>query len=160
MNTLRLLVALCGLFVLPAVQAADDLKAFPAAEQGMVRHVLQLPPQGEEEEADLKIELVVGRTLEVDAHNRYFFSGQIAKETISGWGFPRFIVSPLGPLAGTLMAIDADTPKVRRFVALGGEPYLMRYNSRLPIVVYAPEGVEVRYRLWRASPGTRVIDRE
>jgi len=28
---------------------------------------------------------------------------------------------------------------------------LVRYNSRLPIVVYAPEGVEVRFRTWRAD---------
>ena len=27
----------------------------------------------------------------------------------------------------------------------------MRYNSRLPIVVYVPAGVEVRYRIWRAD---------
>ena len=159
MNTIRLLAVLCLFFVLPDVQAEDSLKAFPAAEQGMVRHVLQLPKQEQAEEADLKVELVVGRTVEVDPGNRYFFSGQIAKETVSGWGFPRYMVSQLGPLAGTLMAISPDKPKVRRFVALGGEAYLIRYNSRLPIVVYAPEGVEVRYRLWRASPETTAIDR-
>ena len=159
MNTLRLLAVLCLFFVLPNVQAVDNLKAFPAAEQGMVRHVLQLPQQEQAEEADLKVELVVGKMVEVDAGNRYFFSGRISTETISGWGFPRYIVSQFGPLAGTLMAINPDAPKVRRFIGLGGEPYLIRYNSRLPIVVYAPEGVEVRYRLWRASPEAAVIDR-
>ena len=54
------------------------------------------------------------------------------------------------------MAVDPNTPQVDRFVTLGGEPKLLRYNSRLPIVVYVPSGVEVRYRLWRADPtGTR-----
>ena len=28
---------------------------------------------------------------------------------------------------------------------------LVRYNSRLPIVLYTPDNVEVRYRLWRAG---------
>jgi ecotin len=42
-------------------------------------------------------------------------------------------------------------PKVDRFITLGGEPQLLRYNSRLPLVVYAPDGVEVRYRLWRGG---------
>jgi len=158
-NAIRLLAVLCLIFVLPEVQAVDNLQAFPAAEQGMVRHVLPLPKPEQAEEADLKVELLVGRTVEIDAGNRYFFSGQIAKETVSGWGFPSYIVSQLGPLAGTLMATGPDAAKVRRFVALGGEPYLIRYNSRLPIVVYAPEGVEVRYRLWRASPETTAIDR-
>jgi serine protease inhibitor ecotin len=27
----------------------------------------------------------------------------------------------------------------------------IRYNTRLPVVVYAPEGVEVRYRIWSAE---------
>lgn len=157
MNAIRLLAALCLLFVLPDVQAADNMKAFPAAEEGMIRHVLQLPKQ--EEEADYKVELVVGRTVAVDPGNRYFFGGQMVKEMISGWGFPRYVVSQLGPLAGTLMAINPDAPKVRRFVALGGEAYLIPYNSRLPIVVYAPEGVEVRYRLWRSSPATLTIEK-
>jgi ecotin len=29
-------------------------------------------------------------------------------------------------------------------------PLLIRYNSRLPIVVYAPLGYEVKYRIWSA----------
>jgi hypothetical protein len=38
---------------------------------------------------------------------------------------------------------------------LGGETYLIRYNNRLDIVVYAPEGVEVRYHVvdrWGGEP--------
>jgi ecotin len=46
---------------------------------------------------------------------------------------------------------------VDRFVALGGSLYIIRYNSSLPIVVYVPEGMEVRYRLWRAEPEARVM---
>ena len=63
----------------------------------------------------------------------------------------------LEPMAGTLMAIDPDAPKEDRFVPLGGEPYLIRYNSRLPVVVYAPKGVEVRYRIWSAEPKATVM---
>jgi ecotin len=33
---------------------------------------------------------------------------------------------------------------------------LVRYNSRLPLVIYVPEGVEVRYRVWRADPDSKV----
>ena len=62
-------------------------------------------------------------------------------------------------MAGTLMAVDPHAPKVSRFIALGGEPYLIRYNSRLPIVVYAPEGVEIRYRIWSASPETKAVEK-
>ena len=58
-------------------------------------------------------------------------------------------------MAGTLMAPLPGTPQVEKFVTLGGEPYLVRYNSRLPLVIYVPEGVEVRYRIWRADPASK-----
>ena len=90
--------------ILLSAQAADNMKAFPPAEEGMVRYVLQLPKQGDE--AALKVELLIGKTVLVDAENRYFFGGKMEEETIQGWGFPRYIVSKLGPMAGTLMAVD------------------------------------------------------
>jgi ecotin len=45
--------------------AADEMKAFPPAGKGMVRHVLQLP-KGEDESA-FKVELIAGKTVRVDA---------------------------------------------------------------------------------------------
>lgn len=138
-----------------AAEAGDNMKAFPPPDQGMVRYVLQLPSQ--EDESVFKVELLVGRTLLLDERNRYFFGGSIQPETIEGWGFTRYTVSELGPMAGTRMAIEPNAPKVKRFITLGGEPFLIRYNSRLPVVVYAPEGVEVRYRIWTADPETRAM---
>ncbi|MEE4607550.1 MAG: ecotin family protein [Desulfobacteraceae bacterium] len=42
-------------------------------------------------------------------------------------------------------------------LSLGGEPYLIRYNSSLPVVVYAPEGVAVRYRIWNAEDDVKAM---
>ena len=137
------------LLALPCAQAADNLKASPPAGEGMVRHVLQLPQQADE--SAFKVELIVGKTVEIDAGIRYFFGGRIEVETVQGWGYTRYMVPRLGPMAGTLMAVDPNAPKLARFITLGGEPYLIRYNSRLPVVVYVPEGVEVRYRIWTAG---------
>ena len=145
------------LFAMPAGQAADNMTAFAAAEEGMVRYVLRLPAQADE--SSFKVELIVGKTVRVDEHNRYFFAGRIEEETIEGWGFTRYKVSKLGPMAGTLMAIDPGAPKVARFIPLGGAPYIIRYNSRLPVVVYAPQGVEVRYRIWTAGAEVREIQK-
>jgi len=145
------------LFAVTAGQAADNMKAFPPAEEGMVRYVLQLPKQ--DDESAFKVELIVGKTVQVDERNRYFFGGKIEEETIKGWGFPRYNVSELGPMAGTLMAVDPNAPKVARFITLGGDPYLIRYNSRLPIVVYVPESVEVRYRIWKAKADVKTMER-
>jgi cytochrome c-type biogenesis protein CcmH len=52
------------------------------------------------------------------------------------------------------LRIDPNQPKVKQFVTL--MPHgPVRYNSRLPIVVYIPEGYEVRYRFWKAEETTR-----
>jgi ecotin len=150
-------VVLLFLLAVPAGLATDNMKAFPPAGEGMVRHVLQLPQQADE--SGLKVELIVGKTVETDAGNRYFVAGRIEEETIKGWGFPRYMVSKLGPMAGTLMAVDPDAPKVTRFITLGGAPYIIRYNSRLPVVVYLPEGVEVRYRIWTAGAEVKAIEK-
>ena len=140
-----------------SAQAAGIMKAFPPAGEGMVRYVLQLPKQ--DDECVFKLELIVGKTVQVDEKNRYFFGGNIEKETIKGWGYPRYNVSKIGPLAGTRMAIDPNAPKVTRFITLGGEPYIIRYNSRLPIVVYVPEGVEVRYRIWATGAQLKSMEK-
>ena len=155
MRKKKIVTILVFLVTAVSVPAANDLKAFPAAEKGMVRHVLRLPKL--ENESAFKVELIAGKTVRVDPANRYFFGSKIEEETIQGWGYPRYLVRNLGPMAGTLMAIDPNVPKVDRFIALGGEPYLIRYNSRLPVVVYVPEGAEVRYRLWKAGSEAKAI---
>jgi ecotin len=150
----RLTAALAFLLAVPVGHAADNMKAFPPAEHGMVRYVLQLPRQ--DDESASRVELIVGKTVQVDERNRYFFGGRIEMETIKGWGFTRYVVAKLGPMAGTLMAVDPNAPKIDRFIRLAGEPYFVRYNSRLPIVVYVPDGVEVRYRIWTAGAESEV----
>lgn len=139
------------------VFAADNLKAFPAAEEGMTRHVVTLPQQPNE--ADFRVELMIGKTVKIDAANRYFFGGQLETESIPGWGFERYILRQLGPMAGTLMAVDPALPRVNRFITLGGEAKLLRYNSRLPLVVYVPRDAEVHHRIWRVQPADRFVQK-
>ncbi len=145
------------LVAVPASLAAGNMKAFPPAEEGMVRYVLQLPQQADE--SAFKLELIVGKTVQIDAGNRYFFGGRIEEETIEGWGYTRYIVRSFGQMAGTLMAVDPNAPKVARFITLGGDPYLIRYNSRLPVVIYVPEDASVRYRIWSAGAEARAIEK-
>ena len=158
MKTFRLLlvVACAAVFSANAESEAErNLKAFPPADAGMTRHVLMLPSH--EQEDSLRVELKIGKTVKTDAANRYFFGGNLQAVNIDGWGFTRYVLAQLGPMAGTLMAVDPDAPKVERFITLGGEAQLLRYNSRLPLVVYVPDGVEVRYRIWRADAEVRPL---
>ena len=139
-----------------AVDIARELKAFPPAGEGMTRFVITLPPQADEDL--LKVQLLVGKSVKLDPQNRYFFGGRLETETIQGWGYDRYVLKSLGPMAGTLMAVDPNVPKVDRFITLGGEPQLLRYNSRLPLVIYVPNGVEVRYRIWRGEDSLKSAD--
>jgi ecotin len=149
MKSCRAFVAVLGLCAAWVVNAADVMNAFPPAETGQTRYVLNLPEAADENA--LQVELVVGKTERLDAGNRYFYSGSMEAVTVDGWGFTRYVVNSMGIMAGTLMAIDPNAPKVERFVTLGGEPYRIRYNSKLPVVVYVPIGSEVQYRIWRAG---------
>ena len=146
-----------GLFGIASVYGADNMTAFPPAERGMVRYVLQLPAQ--EDESLLKVELLVGQIVKIDAKNRYFFGGKIEQQTTKGFGYTSYKVSKIGPMAGTLIAVSPDEPKVDLFITLGGEPYLIRYNSRLPVVVYVPEGTEVRYRIWSTGAEMKTMEK-
>ena len=133
-----------------SAEAIQNLEAaYPKAAAGKVRHVILLPEVAEEEADDLKVEIVAGRTIDTDGVNRYRFGGEFREKDIPGWGFSFFEVDALpGPLS-TRIAPQGDAPAEKRFVA--GPRVLVRYNSRLPLVVYAPQGVEIRSRVWRAE---------
>ena len=150
-------LTILGIFTILAIAGDKDShweKAYPPAEAGMVRHVLHLPTLSDE--SAMKVELIAGKTVETDGVNKYFFGGKIEEATIQGWGFPRYNVT-IGQMASTLMAPPPNQSKTKQFVAIGRQPYLIRYNSRLPVVVYAPEDVEVRYRLWKAEPEQKTV---
>jgi ecotin len=125
---------------------ADALKAFPAAAAGQTRHVITLPAQTDE--SALKVELILGKTQTVDC-NRQFFGGRLETRTAEGWGYDYYVLPALGNAASTLMGCPPGSER-QAFVTTQEQP-LIRYNSRLPVVIYAPSDVEVRYRVWRAG---------
>lgn len=137
-------------------ESKENMKAYPPAGEGMRRFVLHLPAS--EEEDELKVELQVGKMVDVDRVNRYFFASRIEEVSIEGWGFPKYVVEQLGPMAGTRVAVDPNAPKEPTFVRQGGDPYLIRYNSRLPVVVYVPADAIVRYRIWKADGAGQAME--
>jgi ecotin len=156
--TAVVLSAMAAFAATPAAnpQADKNMKAFPPAADGQTRFVLQLPQA--DNENSMKVEIIVGKTVQTDAVNSYFFGGKIEAQNVEGWGFTKYVVAQLGPMAGTLMAPPPGAGKVDRFVALGGEPYLVRYNSKLPLVIYVPQGVEVRYKIWSAPAKATAVE--
>lgn len=145
----------CTLSLAACADTPEALKPFPEAAAGYQRYVIHLPPQTNE--ADFQVELIAGKTLEVDC-NRHRLSGQWQEKTVEGWGYTYYELSSVGPAASTLMSCP-DASRQQAFVKVGGEPLLVRYNSKLPVVVYAPDDVEVNYRIWAAS-GSQAASRQ
>ncbi|MCY1426008.1 Ecotin [compost metagenome] len=50
----------------------------------------------------------------------------------------------------TLMACP-DGKRQQDIVPVVGDGFMLRYNSKLPLVLYVPKDIEVRYRVWSAS---------
>ncbi len=126
-----------------------QLKAFPPAKEGMERFVIVLPHKARGEESAFKIELIAGKEMLTDGVNLVRLANIIDERTLEGWGYAYYEVTGPGEAISTLMAPPEGAPKVMKFVS--ATPLQIRYNSRLPIVVYAPIGYEVRYRIWQAS---------
>lgn len=140
----------CTLSVMAALSlsAADhpELKAYPPAADGQVRHVIVVPYMAEEN--DYKVEVFVGKIIITDATNQKMMGGTFEEKTLEGWGYP-YYVAKTGAVASTLMMPLPGQENVERFVAMPGK--LIRYNSRLPIVIYTEPEAVVRYRIWSAG---------
>ena len=131
-----------------SVQPLEKIAPYPQAEKGMKRQVIQLPAQ--QNEANFKVELLIGQTLEVDC-NQHRLGGQLESKTLEGWGYDYYVFDKVSSPVSTMMACP-DGKKEKKFVtAYLGDNSLLRYNSKLPIVVYTPENVEVKYRVWKAD---------
>lgn len=127
---------------------SDPLDAFPAAESGFTRHVIRLPIGNFEN--DLRIELLPGKVIDVDCNSTHF-SGQLEEKTLDGWGYNYYLLPEINGPVSTLMACPDDS-KRKQFVPVISSGSLLHYNSRMPVVVYLPDGVELRWRTWVATP--------
>ncbi|HKS32987.1 MAG TPA: serine protease inhibitor ecotin [Enterobacteriaceae bacterium] len=121
---------------------------WPAPSAGMKRQIIQLPAQ--QDEQGFKVELLIGQEREVDC-NQHRLGGNLETKTLAGWGYDYYVFTPTSGTASTMMACP-DGKKERKFItAWLGDNALLRYNSRLPIVIYTPNNIDVKYRIWQAD---------
>ena len=113
-----------------------ELKAFPAAEAGMERYVIVLPEKTRAEEGSFKVELIPGKVMLTDGVNQMRHATSIEARPLAGWGYTYYQVIGQDLAMSTMMAAPEGREKVEQFVS--GTPLLIRYNSRLPLVIYAP----------------------
>ncbi len=123
-------------------QRVSDIQMFPAPERGMQRVVIRVPPR--RDEVKWRIEFFAGKDMRVNC-NHTAFGDNITSRPLTGWGYDFWVVNGDARAMSTLMGCPPGSDHVD-FVS--GSPVTQPYNSRLPIVVYAPIGFQVRYRLW------------
>jgi ecotin len=154
-KTIALGLALIGMPVTAAEH--KELKAFPAAKAGMERHVIVLPHKERGEEDSFKVELIPGKTQMTDGVNLVRMGATVEPRPLKGWGYTFYEVTGSDRVMSTRIAA-AGGKQVKKFVQ--GKPLQIRYNSRLPIVIYAPKGYEIRYRIWSAPEKLETAERD
>ncbi|MEZ5479469.1 MAG: ecotin family protein [Thiolinea sp.] len=120
------------------------MKPYPAARPGYTRLTIHLPERANEQH--LKVELLPGKYMTTDC-NVSHFSGSLASKTAQGWGFPYYEVANLrGPMQTRMRCPEGQQKKGVVPVYMGNQA-IIDYNSKLPVVVYAPNGYNVQYRV-------------
>lgn len=141
----------CALFaallLFTTAAACSDLDAFPESLDGKRRQVIHLPRVADE--SRFMVELVPGKYEMVDCNLRGY-RAPLKRGTLSGWGYGYYVLGEPRPAPTTLKACPEGS-EARRFVRVRGEGLMVPYNSERPLVVYLPEGFELKYRVWRAD---------
>ena len=147
-----LFILMLGLFLTPSLGQAQtsNLKVntdiFPAPENGFKKMVIEVPLSQNDE--NKKIEFKVGRLMEVDGCNHHNLQGTVETKDLEGWGYQYYVFKTNGQVIATQMACP-DTQKRQLFVS--SQPNLVRYNGKMPIVIYIPEEYDVQYKIYTAD---------
>lgn len=120
-----------------------DLGIFPSPEKGYKKMVIEVPHS--DNDKNKKIEFAVGKWMEVDGCNTFNLSGTLEKKDLQGWGYDYYVFKTNGNVASTLMACP---DKAKRNLFVSAQPETLRYNGRMPIVIYVPEAYDVQFKIY------------
>jgi len=154
-KTFQIGISILTLFIVSNIMAEentkkDNISMFPKAKKGFERHIIKVPAT--DNDYNNRVELLIGKMMLVDC-NQHSLAGKLENITLKGWGYKYIEVSDIREGISTMMACNKE--KTEKFITLRTtKDKLRRYNSRLPIVIYLPEGYQVRYRVWSAGINT------
>ncbi|RAV28026.1 ecotin [Sinomicrobium soli] len=123
-----------------------DLSVYPKPEEGFKQMVIEVPHS--ENDAEKKIEFVVGKWIQADTCNSHGLQGTLEEKDLEGWGYSYYVFNTKGNVISTQMAC-LDNKTVSKFVS--AQPEMVRYNGKLPVVIYVPEGYDVQFKIYRAE---------
>ncbi len=133
--------AALALFSMSVTAATDSAHMFSADMlPEMEMHTFDLSERAIEDNS--LIQVVASKTVTADCNVRSL-NVSFEKKSLEGWGYPYFVASESPVMGTTLLPCDAEEKVLE---TARGELY--RYNSKVPLVIYAPADLEISYRVW------------
>lgn len=127
----------------------NQVAPYPDPRPGYSRFAIFLPRR--DQEFNYRVELLIGKDMIVDCNTK-ILAGTVTKKTIKGWDYPYYVVESKGQTISTLKVCPTSQERLA-FVSIPDALNLVNYNSSAPIVVYAPGGLQVNYRIWQITNG-------
>ncbi|CAH7428470.1 hypothetical protein VCHA53O466_50495 [Vibrio chagasii] len=144
MNPLKT-IALTVLISTPVfAEKAPDHMYPESIGDNLVKHTFVLPTL--EDESEAKVEVRASILTNVDCNTRNL--GNFIVGTVEGWGYSYLSLENLNVSSTMMHCHESERSNTQERVwTPKGE--LHRYNSKLPLVVYAPDGADVDFRVWK-----------
>ena len=108
----------------------------------------QIVLEQKEDEVNLTVEIMVGKTWETDCNHLHFEGDFSEKKDRLGHSYYKF-------KEGDLIGTQKHCPDVRRMQFVYGSKTIP-FDSRFPIVVSVPESFEVKYRIWQKGEPSEI----
>lgn len=133
-----------------SIEMAEILKKYPQP-KGYLKHVIPMPEKPHE--SQFMVEVIPGKTMEVDECNHYGLQGEFTEDVFPETNTVNYIYKSDGEVFQTLMGCATDSMHTE-FVE--GKPLLKNYNSSQRTVVYVPKDIELKHIVWKITEMTSV----
>ena len=124
-------------------ESLKDFSMFPEGTDELVQTVIHLESQ-ENESQDYKVEIYAEKTEMIDCNTRSLV-GEFKEINLEGWGYTYYEFESNDFVIATLMACPEGS---EREGTVQSQSFITRYNSKLPLVVYASPEYTIKYRIW------------
>lgn len=120
---------------------------YPKAKEGMEQVIIDLP-KVKSETLEYRVEFSVGKDMETDLCNPYTLIGEWIDKQVEDSELVYFIASTKGQVVKAMNPCKNDKVKTQ-FVGIKSR--FLEYKNNQQLVVYVPEGYQLRYRVWNSD---------
>ncbi|MFW1735996.1 ecotin family protein [Acinetobacter sp. ULE_I001] len=128
-----------------ANKGVNDLNVYPPVKKDQNRNVIVLEPKENEDDYRVLITASIEGMQDCNTKSR---SAKYTEKVVEGMQYPYYEVGKIGDVVTTLMGCS-EMPQMGEIpINLSGNT-ILRYNSKLPIVVYASNGIKINSKIFK-----------